>query len=96
MSLVYPDRRSAVYVPLELDGTRGRLVAEAAHSDPSATIFWHLDEHYLARTEGHHRLALEPAPGDHILTLIDSHGEVLRRPFTVLAREGRLQRPDAS
>ncbi len=87
MTCIYPKNGAEIYVPLELDGARGRLVAEAAHTDPGASIFWHLNERYLARTRGEHRLALAPSPGEHVLTLTDSKGASLRRSFTVLRRD---------
>lgn len=88
MTCIYPKNGAEIYVPLELDGTRGRLVAEAAHSDPSASVFWHLDEHYLGRTRTEHQLALAPSAGEHLLTLTDSNGVTLRRAFIVLRRDG--------
>ncbi len=88
MTCIYPKNGAEVYVPLELDGSRGRFVAEAAHADPTASIFWHLDEHYVGRTRGEHRIALAPSAGEHVLTLTDSNGIALRRLFTVLRREG--------
>ncbi|MEZ4687586.1 MAG: hypothetical protein R3B47_16455 [Bacteroidia bacterium] len=42
MSIVYPKYGSKIYVPLEISGKPGRVVLEAAHRDPQATIFWHL------------------------------------------------------
>jgi penicillin-binding protein 1C len=84
MTVIYPQHRAEVYVPRELDGARGRLVAEAAHRDPEAPVFWHLDERYLGRTRGEHRMALAPEPGEHRLTLTDGDGVIVRRLFTVL------------
>jgi penicillin-binding protein 1C len=83
---LYPDAGAEIYVPLELDGTRGRFVAEAALADPQGTIFWHLDQHYLGRTRGKHQMPMAPGPGRHILTLVDSNGATISRRFKVLRR----------
>ncbi len=89
ISCLYPTRGAEIYVPLELDGTRGRFVAEAALADPRGTIFWHLDQRYLGRTQGEHRMPLAPGPGAHILTLVDGDGETLSLRFEVLRRPSR-------
>jgi len=84
LSLIYPEKRGRIYIPLELDGQRGRTVFKAAHRNPETTIFWHLDAEYLGATHDLHQLALAPSPGVHTLTLVDLNGEQLARKFTVL------------
>ncbi len=93
ISCLYPDNGAEIYVPLELDGRRGRFVAEAAHADPRGTIFWHLDHHYLGRTRGEHRMSLAPEPGRHLLTLVDDDGTTLFRRFKVLRRPENAMSP---
>jgi penicillin-binding protein 1C len=87
MGLIYPQAGSSVYIPRELDGSRGAVVAEAVHRDPHARIYWHLDAEYLGSTVDLHTMSLRPLPGDHVLTLVDQSGETLERRFTVLAKE---------
>jgi penicillin-binding protein 1C len=87
ISLIYPGKKGALYVPIELDGRLGRTVFEAAHRDPATRIFWHLDDRYMGATRDIHQMALTPDPGDHIITLVDENGEHLQRYFTVLAKE---------
>ncbi|MDM8542364.1 penicillin-binding protein 1C [Desulfococcaceae bacterium HSG9] len=84
LSLIYPEKRGRIYIPLELDGRRGRTVFKAAHRNPLTTIFWHLDSEYLGATRDLHQLTLSPSPGVHTLTLVDLNGEQLTRKFTVL------------
>ncbi len=87
MSLLYPSRNTLIYVPLELDGERGRSLFQAAHRDLRAAIYWHLDETYLGTTREIHQMALMPPPGPHTLTLVDENGERLVKKFTVLEKE---------
>jgi penicillin-binding protein 1C len=87
LSIIYPDNKGEIYIPIELDGRRGRAVLEAAHRDPLATIFWHLDDRYIGATRELHQMAIAPAPGKHVLTLVDENGEQVRRIFTVLAKD---------
>jgi membrane carboxypeptidase/penicillin-binding protein PbpC len=41
---------------------------------PSAVLYWHLDDKYVARTVGEHDLMLRPEPGAHLLVAMDSNG----------------------
>jgi penicillin-binding protein 1C len=84
MEVLYPDNGSKVLVPVELDGSRGHMVVEVAHRDHTATVHWDLDGNYLGATVGEHRMALSPPDGDHLLTLTDDAGHILRRSFTVV------------
>ncbi len=89
LSFVYPREGAAVYVPVEIDGSLGRVVFEAAHRDPRARVFWHLDDEYQGETVDMHQLALAPRPGDHTLVLVDERGETVSRRFSVVGRSGR-------
>jgi penicillin-binding protein 1C len=86
LSLIYPRKNGDIYVPVELDGTRGRTVFKAAHRDPGTAIYWHLDEQFLGTTRDMHEIGLNPEPGSHTLTLVDEYGERLERVFNVLSQ----------
>ena len=86
LSILSPKPGASLYVPLELDGKRGRVVFQVAHRQPQTTVFWHLDDEYVGVTRDIHEMALAPAPGKHTLTLVDANGESLVRRFEVLAR----------
>jgi penicillin-binding protein 1C len=86
MSLVYPEANSAVYIPVDLDGKPGQVVFEAVHRRPETVIYWHIDDRYLTATRQFHQVAVNPAPGPHLLVLIDEEGRRLERRFTVLNR----------
>jgi penicillin-binding protein 1C len=86
LSCVYPREAAQVYVPLEMSGTVGRVVFEAAHRNPDTSVYWHLDDEFYGETRDIHQLAVAPPPGPHVLTLVDEDGETIRRRFTVIAR----------
>jgi penicillin-binding protein 1C len=83
MELIYPKADAKIFIPRELDGTLGSTLFEVAHRNNKASIYWHLDGDYISTTRGTHRLALNPPPGAHTLTLVDENGEVLERKFWV-------------
>ncbi len=86
ISLVYPDFKTAVYVPVDLDGRAGQMVFEAVHRRPETAIFWHLDDRYLGATRQFHQLVLSPGAGEHQLVLVDEDGHRLERKFRVIGR----------
>ncbi|MGZ3964147.1 MAG: penicillin-binding protein 1C [Mucilaginibacter sp.] len=84
MELIYPKEGSKVYIPLEADGSRGRMVCTAAHRQPGIKIFWHLDDRYIGETLDYHQFAINPSAGKHKLTLVDGNGARLQIWFDVL------------
>jgi penicillin-binding protein 1C len=84
MAVIYPHAGAGLFIPRELGGERGRAVFRVVHERPGASLFWHLDDQYLGRTDHFHEWALRAPPGWHTLTLVDDQGFRLRRRFKVL------------
>ncbi|MDB5007419.1 MAG: pbpC [Mucilaginibacter sp.] len=84
MELIYPKDGAKVYIPLEADGTRGRVICTAAHRQSGIKVFWHLDDRYLGETIDYHQFALNPPAGKHKLTLVDANGSRVQIWFTAL------------
>lgn len=84
MELIYPKDGAKIYVPLEADGKRGRMICNAAHRQAGMKIFWHLDDVYIGVTKDYHQMALNPPPGVHTLTLVDGDGNTLQTKFEIL------------
>jgi penicillin-binding protein 1C len=86
MEVIYPKDGAKIYIPLEADGSRGRMICNAAHRVPGMKIFWHLDDQYVGETRDFHQVALNPPPGKHILTLVDSNGNTINIGFEILSK----------
>ncbi|TYP93693.1 penicillin-binding protein 1C [Fodinibius salinus] len=86
MELIYPHDASQIYIPKELDGSKGKTIFKVAHRGNNSTVYWHLDNQYLGKTKDSHQMALSPLPGRHLLTLIDEEGATLRHQFKILSR----------
>lgn len=84
MEMIYPKNNASIYVPVELDGNRGKLVLNATHRNSSAKIYWHIDGEYITTTQTYHQLAVSPQPGKHTVTLVDDKGERLVQNFVIL------------
>jgi penicillin-binding protein 1C len=83
LQLIYPASQVEIYVPRELNGKLGKVVFKAAHRDPQAELFWHLDAEFMGTTRTFHQMALQPAAGEHLLTLVDAQGNRLTRKFSI-------------
>ncbi|MGV8879730.1 MAG: penicillin-binding protein 1C [Sphingobacteriaceae bacterium] len=86
MELIYPKSGASVYIPLEADGSRGRMICNAAHRQRGVKIYWHLDNQYVGETTDFHQLSLNPSPGKHTLTLVDANGNNTHITFHVLEK----------
>jgi penicillin-binding protein 1C len=84
MDFLYPNANTRVYIPIDLAAQKGRVVFEAVHRDANATLFWHLDQHYVATTRAFHTEALDISPGMHVITVVDQAGNRVSRPFEVI------------
>lgn len=84
MQMIYPHAASRIYIPVNLDGSLSKTVFQATHPKAGEVIYWHVDDTYVGETNGTHELALYPEAGSHILTLVDTNGEVLKIDFEVL------------
>ena len=83
MEFIYPENGSTLYLPRQLDGNREGAVFQIAHRSPDATVWWHLDQHYLGETRFLHQMRLAPEAGKHILTAVDPDGHSVSVAFTV-------------
>ncbi|MFH2096721.1 MAG: penicillin-binding protein 1C, partial [Bacteroidota bacterium] len=91
MEIIYPSDLMKIYVPLELSGERGSTVFEVAHRKPNTTIFWYVDNDFIGETRKFHHMALSPAFGKHILTLVDEFGEKTTREFIIIDKEKSMK-----
>ena len=83
IEIIYPQNGITLVLTRALSGQQNGAVFRAAHADPSATLYWHIDDEFVGETTGDHELRVDPAPGQHRLTLIDSQGARRVHLFTV-------------
>jgi penicillin-binding protein 1C len=86
MEFIYPGEGSKIYVPVDMQGTKGKAVVEVAHRKPSSTLFWHLDNHYIGATETFHQMALDPLLGRHVITVVDQEGNSISRNIEIVGK----------
>lgn len=83
MQFIYPSMNARIKLPKQLDGSKGFMTVELAHANSNETIFWHLDNNYLAQTQDFHKISLQPSPGKHVLTAVDSGGNTVSTTFII-------------
>lgn len=84
MGLIYPHGDGQIYIPRELDGTKGKAVLRASHREARATVHWHLDGQYLGSTTTIHEMAVSMPAGNHRLVLVDDRGNMLEKTVVVI------------
>ena len=84
MDVIYPKDLTKIFIPRELDGSKGKIIFEIAHRNSATDIFWHLDNVYIGETKINHQIAIDPKPGKHKMTLVDDFGESLNFNFEIM------------
>lgn len=83
IDLIYPEHNAVLYLPKGFSGEQESFIFKAAHGRNDATLYWHLDDEFLGETQGQHQITCRPAPGKHMLTLIDTWGNQRKIMFEV-------------
>ncbi|MEO6489975.1 MAG: penicillin-binding protein 1C, partial [Ferruginibacter sp.] len=87
MEIIYPQVDAKIYVPLEINGERGRSIFSATHKQKNVKIFWSLDDTFIQSTQGIHQIGISPSTGKHLLTLTDEKGISVSRSFQIIEKE---------
>ncbi len=87
IDIIYPIANAKIYVPLEINGERGKTILTATHRRSGAKIFWSLDDSFLATTQNFHQVAVNPSVGKHVITLVDESGFSVSREFEIVEKE---------
>ncbi|MBR4827075.1 MAG: penicillin-binding protein 1C [Bacteroidales bacterium] len=83
IEIIYPQNGITIVTTRSLGGVEQGVVVRAAHTDPTAVLYWHLDDEFAGQTRGEHDLLLHPEPGQHLLTVMDASGSSRGVVFTV-------------
>ncbi len=84
LDFIYPREWNRVFIPVELDGTKGKLIVELAHRLNNVDVYWYLDNDFLGVTKNIHQFELRPEPGWHTITVSDNRGNILTKRFFVV------------
>ena len=83
LEFIYPSWGTTLTLPRQMDGKVEGAVFRVAHHKADATLWWHLDREYVGETRFQHEMRLAPAPGKHMLTVVDGDGNSASLSFSV-------------
>lgn len=81
MEFIYPHEWTKLFIPVDLDGTAGKLIFELAHRQNNSTIYWYIDEKYIGKTNNIHQQEIRETAGWHKLTVTDDMGNSISKSF---------------
>ena len=84
LSFIYPSHAVELFIPKNRIGEKTKTVFSAAHINPEAKLFWHLDENYLGVTTENHAMSFSISEGQHIVKIIDEDGNQKSQKFSVI------------
>lgn len=84
LEIIYPMRNSVIQIPKLLNSERSKIVFEVVHRQPTAEVFWYLNNEFVTTTKDIHQVDFQPQRGKHTLTVSDEKGHTLSRTFEVL------------
>jgi len=84
LAILFPEQGARIVIPIEIDGSAGAMIMQAAARDIGTVIYWDIDGVYLGSTQGTHTITVRPKIGTHVLTVTDSLGTRRVRTFEVL------------
>lgn len=86
MQFIYPQSNARVFLPKQMDGSKGEIIFDLAHSHNDAVVYWHLDDKYVGTTRTFHKMGMSPTSGKHSVTVVDNEGNTLSIGVEVEAR----------
>lgn len=84
MEFIYPREWNKLFIPVDLDGTPGKLIFDLAHRQKQLSVFWYLDEAFLGKTTGIHQMQIRAEAGWHKITVSDNLGNSLGKKFLIV------------
>lgn len=84
IEIIYPSDNAEIFLPKGFAGEKSKLVLQAVHQLTDATLFWHIDEQYVAQSRDFHQVAVELKPGKHKLSIVDQNGETREVNFQII------------
>ena len=87
LEMIYPKDNSCIYIPVDLNGVREKVVFKAAHRITGLKVYWYLDGSFIGITSDFHQMGLSPPAGKHKLALVDQKGESIDVHFEIIDKK---------
>ena len=83
MEFIYPKPNEAILLAKDFDENINDIIFKVAHRTEDTKLYWYLDASYIGMTETFHELAVQPVPGEYILTVVDQEGNQLKQRLVI-------------
>lgn len=84
MEIIYPQSGTSIFIPKEVEGLEGFSIFEVVHRNPTAEVYWYMDNQLIGTTQRNHQMKIKALPGDHQLTVLDNSGEIKKLHFSIV------------
>jgi penicillin-binding protein 1C len=79
MDFIYPKANTKVILAKDFNGKVQPAIFKVALSNSNSELFWYVDQKYLGATKTFHEMPVFATNGFHIITVVDSNGNEVRR-----------------
>ena len=83
MEFIYPKPNEAILLAKDFDENINDIIFKVAHRTEDTKLYWYLDASYIGMTETFHELAVQPVPGEYVLTVVDQEGNQLKQRLVI-------------
>jgi len=83
MEFIFPKKNETILLAKDFDSSVNEVIFQLAHRNPESKIYWYLDSSFVGVTDTFHELALQPLPGEYILTAVDQEGNEVKQRIEI-------------
>ena len=87
LQIIYPQEKTALWIPRDFDGTLQKVNLKAAHQQKNCQVYWYLDNKYKGCSLEIHELPIVLTKGWHELEVVDEAGNSNHVKFYANLRE---------
>lgn len=83
MEFIFPKQNEAIILPKNFDETINEVVFTLAHRNTETKVYWYLNNLFIGSTQTFHEIALQPKPGEYLLTAVDEEGNEIKQQISI-------------
>ena len=83
LKFIYPSEKTTIFLPKNFSGQKNETILKATHSNKEATLFWYLNNNFVATTKEIHTIAILLKPGDYVISVTDNFGKEIQQNLIV-------------
>lgn len=83
MEFIFPKKNQAIVLAKDFNSELNEIVFKVAHSQPTTSLYWYLDDHFVGHTSDFHEIAILPKPGEYLLTVMDQEGSEIKQRIRI-------------